>query len=365
MGTFTAAELSDIYNKALETYLDRGTVWKQDVANKPMLRVLNQKAGKFVGGRERVSFLVGSGYGGQALQGYTGDDQVTYYNPVGSQRAYYVWKEHHIGLGVNHTELKTDGIDISEGDTLTGGRDMSGREAQALANIIDEKVEKLGNDYAYSLDRLVHGDGTTDTKAIAGIQSLILANPFTGVVGGINAAVSNNWWWRNDACTAAAAGSGGLGAITSSTSNGGALIEALDKAKRRRSKYAQGTTDPRYFAGSDFIDAYKKELRANGYYTMTGWGGGDKVGDGSMGDPEHGGVPIVWDPTLDDLGLNKRCYVLDMSRTGVQLLYMDGQRMKKWNPIRPYDRYVSYQAITMTGVMVVKQRNTSGVYDIT
>jgi hypothetical protein len=83
-----------------------------------------------------------------------------------------------------------------------------------------------------------------------------------------------------------------------------------------------------------------------------------------MGDAEWFGNPIEYDPTMDDLGLSKRCYVIDMSKNGVRLLYMDGNRMKKHNPARPYDRYVIYQGITMTGVLVAKQLNTSAVYDI-
>jgi hypothetical protein len=43
---------------------------------------------------------------------------------------------------------------------------------------------------------------------------------------------------------------------------------------------------------------------------------------------------------------------------------MDGQRMQKHNPARPYDRYVMYNGITTTAVMVAKQLNTSAVYDI-
>ncbi len=67
---------------------------------------------------------------------------------------------------------------------------------------------------------------------------------------------------------------------------------------------------------------------------------------------------------LDDLGLSKRAYVIDMGKTGLRLLYMDGQRMKKHKPARPFDRYVMYTGITMTGVMIAKQLNTSAVYDI-
>jgi hypothetical protein len=53
-----------------------------------------------------------------------------------------------------------------------------------------------------------------------------------------------------------------------------------------------------------------------------------------------------------------------MGRTGLKLLYMDGQRMKKHSPSRPYDRYVMYNGITTTAVLIAKQLNTSGVYDI-
>lgn len=352
---FTADELADINNMALETYLNKGTVFKQDIANKPMLAAFQQRAGKFPGGKENVSFLVGSGYGGGSLQGYTGDDQLSHYNPTGSARFRMPWKEHYLGMVVTMTELKYDGVDVVENGSDQSTREMSGREAQALANIFDEKNEKLGADYNFSLDRLIHSDGSTDTKAIAGVTAFILEDPDVGSTGGISRVA--NTWWRNDAVTAASGGN-----IASNTANGGALIEAMDKAARRRSKFANGQTAVHYFAGSDFIDAYKKELRANGYYTMTGWGG--ERPDGSMKDPKHAGLPLEWDPTMDDLGKSKFCYAIDMGRRGIRLLYMDGQRYKKHNPARPYDRMVMYNGISMTGVMVARQLNTSGVYEI-
>jgi hypothetical protein len=357
---FTADELSDINNMALETYLDKGEVFKQDVANKPMLAAFQEAAGSFTTGKENVSFLVGSGYGGGSLAGYTGDDQLSHYNPTGSVRFRMPWKEHYIGMVVTMTELKTDGIDVVENGSKQTTREMSGREAQALANIFDEKNEKLGADYNFSLDRLIHDDGSSDVKALAGIKAFILENPFTGTTGGINRVA--NTWWRNDAMTAAANGAGGLNKITSSATGGGALITAMDTAARRRSKYANGQTKVRYFCGSDFIDAYKAELRGNGYYSQTGWTG--QVPDGSMKDPKHGGLPLEWDPTMDDLGKSKFCYAIDMGKRGLRLLYADGQKYKKHNPARPSDRMVIYNGISMTGVMVARQLNTSGVYEI-
>lgn len=358
--SFTADEISNINNAALINYIDRGTVWKQHVANKPMLDAFNANAGKFSGGNDFVSFAVKAGQGGGSLVGYTGDDQVTYYNPATIKRAQFPWKEHHIGIVVTHTELKIDGIDVLETDADQATSEMSGREETALANLLDEKLDDLGEDYAYSLDTLLHGDGSSDAKALAGIKSIVLDVPNTGSTGGIGRVA--NTYWQNRAATAAYGAAGGQGAITSSATAGGALIQFMDKEVRQRNRYKNGGSKWMYFCGSDFIDAYKTELRSNGYYSQTGWDGSNA--DGSMPDPRHGGLPLTYDPTMDLVGLNKRCYALDVGRSGVRLLYMDGQRMKKHNPARPYDRYVMYNGLTMTGVLIAKQLNTSGVYDI-
>jgi len=356
---FTADEIANINNSALEAYIDKGKVWAQNIANKPMLQAFNAAAGKFNGGKDYVSFGVKSGQGGGSLAGYTGDDQLSFYNPVGTKRARFPWREHFMGIQVTHTELKIDGINVVEDGADQTTSDMDGAEEHRLASLLDEKMDDLGEDYAYSLDRLIHGDGTTDAKALAGIQSIILAAPSLGSTGGLSRVAFS--YWRNRAATAANAAAGGQDAITSATANGGALIEFLEKEWLQLSKYRKGTTKYRIFAGSDFIAAYRKEMRANGYYTMTGLKG---TVDGSQGDAEWKGIKIEWDPTLDDLSLAKRCYVIDMSKTGVRLLYMDGQRMKKHNPARPYDRMVLYNGLSMTGVMVAKQLNTSAVYDI-
>jgi hypothetical protein len=352
---FTAEEIVNINNSSLEVYLDKGKVWKQNVDNKPMLKAFNEAAGKFSGGNLYVSVAVkGVGHDG-ALMGYTGDDQVAFYNPVGSKRARYPWKEHHIGIVITQTELKIDGIDVVEDGADQRTREMDGRETNALINMLDEKLDDLGEDYAYSLDLLLHGDGTSDSKALAGIGAFLLDNPDTGSTGGLSRVA--NTYWRNRARTAAEGG-----AIASAATGGGVLITFMDTEMRQRNRYRNGSTRVRYFCGSDFIDAYKAEMRANGYYTQSGWGG--RKPDGSMQDPQHAGLDLEWDPTMDALGLQKRCYAIDMGRNGIRLLYMDGQRMKKHNPARPYDRYVMYNGITMTGVLVAKQLNTSGVYDI-
>lgn len=356
---FTADEIANINNAALVEYIDKGKVWAQNIANKPMLKDFNAAAGKFSGGNLTVSFAVKAGQGGGSLAGYSGDDQLSYYNPTGTKRTQWPWKEHFIGIQVTHTELKIDGIEITEDGAEQTPNNIDGREEHALANLLDEKMDDLGEDYAYSLDRLIHGDGSTDAKALAGIRSIILDSPAVGSTGNISRVAFAPW--RNRAATTAYAGAGGQGPITVNTANGGSLIEFMEKEWLQLSKYRKGTTRYKIYAGSDWIAGYRKEMRANGFYTMNGLKG--KV-DGSQGDLEWHGNPIVWDPTLDDTGYSKRCYVLDVSKTGLRLLYLNGVRMKKHNPARPYDRMVMYNGISTTAVMVAKQLNTSGVYDI-
>jgi hypothetical protein len=358
---FTADEINNINNSALEHFIRKGRVAIQNVEQKPMLRAFDAAAKTFPGGKEYVSVGVMSGQGGLSLQGYSGDEQVGFGNPVGNKRARYAWKEHHIGMVVTHTELKIDGIDIIDDSADASTSEMSGREEHVLAGILDTKMQMLGEDYAKSMDLLVHGDGTADPKALAGVRSLILDNPGTGTTGGLSRPL--NSWWRNRAATAAFAGAGGQGAITVNTANGGALIEFLEKEWLQLVRFAEGTPRWKLFAGSDFIAGYQKELRANGSYTQSGWQGQNNA-DGGMDGPKFKGNPIEYDPTLDNLGLAKRCYVIDMSLTGIQLYYMMGNRMKKHNPARPYDRYVMYNAITNTSVMVASRLNTSAVYDI-
>ena len=358
---FTADEVANINNASLENYIDKGTVWKQNVQNKPMLAAFNENAGRFSGGNENVSFAVKSGQGGGSLVGYSGDDVVSYYNPTGIKRARFPWKEHHIGIVVTHTELKTDGIDVTENGANQTTSEVDGREAHALANLLEDKNETLGEDYAYSLDRLVHGDGSSDAKALAGIGSIILPSPALGTTGTISRAA--NSWWRNRAATAAYASDGGQAAISSASTGGGVLITFLQKEWLQLARYRNGSTKIHIFAGSDWIAAYRAELRANGSYSNVGWRGQNNA-DGGMDGISFMGTPIEYDPTLDDLGLQKRAYVIDMGRTGVRLLYFNGKRMKKHDPARPYDRYVMYNGITTTAVMIAKQLNTSAVYDI-
>jgi hypothetical protein len=356
---FTANELANIANSALDYYLNKGKTEKQNIQDKPMSQAFEAAAGEFPGGKGLVSIGVKGGQGGGQFQGYTHDDQVTYYNPAANLRVGYPWKEHHIGLGITHTELKIDGITVREDGADQDTSEKDGREQFALANLLEGKLEDFDEDKKKSWDALIHGDGTGDAKALAGIRSLILDNPAVGSTGGLSRVTYA--WWRNRAATAAAAAAGGMDAITSSAAGGGALLTFLQKEDRQLKRFSQGGVRLRRFAGSDFLAALESEIRANGNYSLNGFRAAGTV-DGKMADPTWDGQQIIYDPTLDDMGLSKRMYTIDMRR--VRLMYMIGEKNKKASPPRPYDRYVMYRGLTSTAVMVASQLNTSAVYDI-
>lgn len=360
---FTAQELAEITNSAINFHMEKGRVFANNIQSKPMVAAFDETAGTFPGGKGQVDLRVKSGQGGGSLTGYTHDDQVSYYNPTGTKTVAYTWKEMFIGMGITHTELKHDGITVNETGANQTTSPKSQREMTMLANLLEEKIAAMAEDYAVSWNNLLHGDGTSDTKALAGIRSFILDNPALGSTGGMNRTTIN--WWRNRAATAAAASaSTGPAAVTSAVANGGALVQFLQKEYRQLQRYVNGSARHRCFAGSDFIDALERELRANGSYSDTGWRNRGSVNAGMN---TMSGVPflswnITYDPTLDDLDLSKRCYVIDMN--AIKLHYMAGEKMKRSSPPRPHDRFVMYRAMTTTAVMTARQLNTSAVYDI-
>ena len=55
---FTAAELENIANSALDNFMGKGEVYKSAIQNKPMLQAFDRASGKFSGGKGAVSLGV-------------------------------------------------------------------------------------------------------------------------------------------------------------------------------------------------------------------------------------------------------------------------------------------------------------------
>jgi hypothetical protein len=91
--------------------------------------------------------------------------------------------------------------------------------------------------------------------------------------------------------------------------------------------------------------------------------GPDKSQSIAVGDTVFpGGTVPEYDPTLDDLGLSKRCYWWDSSK--VYLMAMEGEWGHKFTPSRPTNQFVVYKSLTHTGQVVGQQLNGALVIDI-
>ena len=358
---FSASEISSISNAALDFYMDKGTIFQQTIQNKPLLAKFEGNTAKtFPGGKGNVSMAVKGVYGAggvsDSVAGYTHNDAVNFYTPAAIQRVNYPWREHHIGMSLTHTELKIDGISVTdEGGNGSETSEHSQRDMTVLAGILEDKLQDFGLQYAITMNRLLWSDGTADAKALAGLRAIIVDAPTLGTLGGLSRVT--NAWWRNRAATAANAAQGGQAAITSATANGGALLTFLQNETRQLIRF--GAKPNCCYAGSAFIQAMEVEFRANGNYSMTGFSGKQ---DGTVGAVSAGVFKPMYDPTLDDLGLSKRCYIFD--DRSIYLAKMEDEWRHMFTPARPPNQFVMYKSMTNTGQLVANQLNGAGVYDI-
>ncbi len=357
---FTAGEINSIANASLDYYMYKGKTFAQTIQKRPLVGLMERKAKTFPGGKGNISIGIKGAYGAGGvndyLAGYTHNDTVNFYTPANILRANYPWREHHIGITLTHTELKIDGISVvDEEGNGTKTSEHTNREMHVLVGLLEDKLDDFGEQYSRSLNQLLWGDGTTDPKALAGIRSIIVPNPTTGTLGGLSRATYT--WWRNRAATAAHAAAGGHGAITSTPSNGGALLTYLQGEFRQLVRY--GGRPDTFIAGSDFIAAMEAEFRGNGVYSQSGF---SKPQDGSVGELSFQNLPIQYDPTLDDLGLSKRAYIWD-SKT-IYLMKMEDEWRHTFTPSRPVNQFVMYKSITSTGQLCAQQVNNSLVVDI-
>jgi hypothetical protein len=360
---FSADQVAHIAATTLDFYV-RGKLHEIGIQDKPLLAAFESAMKPYTGAKENISLPVrfdrGAGGVNDGVQGFSGAEQVHFYSPGGAKRANYVWREHHIGWKMTETELKTQGILVSDefGKQRRGPND---RGLVILTNIFEAAMADFGDRYAVTMNALLWGDGTTDAAALHGIRAFIQDIPTVGAVGGLSGGVNEKW--RNRSRTAAFFGAGTFDAdwggnkVTSAPTNGGVLLQILQKDLRQLRRY--GGNPNRFHAGSDFIDAMEVEMRANGQYSQTGF---TKKQDGSMGEMMFKGMEVVYDPTLDDLGRAKFAYIWDDRRLYLQNLEGDWKRTR--NPARPYDQFVFHESMICTGQVVCDQRDCSEVIEI-
>jgi hypothetical protein len=345
---FTAAELTNISNAALDYYI-KGEAFSNTIQKKPLLNALIGKQKTFPGGKGNISIPVKGDYT-TAIAGYTHNDTVSYSNPANIKRAVFPWKEVHAGIAVTLSELKIDGISVADSTTGAKTVEHSDRELTAITNLLQDKLEDMGEGWARSFNSMLWKDGTQDSKQVPGIQALITDAPSTGTVGGIDRSVST--WWQNRSLV-------GSNKITSSPSNQ-TLTKTLRSEYRLLTRY--GGKPDMILCGSGFLNALEDEVKEKGIYTQQGFVKNGKTDIGLPSISMMGVGEFVYDPTLDDLNLSKRAYFIDSDK--IQLYVMEGEDRKTHNPARPYNQYVLYRAMTWTGGLTAKQFNSSAVYEV-
>lgn len=344
---FTAAEIENVANAAIDYHYKVPEVRSQSLQDKPLLKAMMSAEESFPGGKEEITVGVKGDYT-TTIQGFEHDDTVGYANPANIKRARYPWKLIHSGIEVTMHELLKDGISVVDTATGEGERMHSKREKTVLANLMKDKVEDMIEGTDRGMNEMFWNDGSQDPKEVPGVTSFVLNDPTSAaVVGGIDQ--SANEWWRNRAKL-------GITATTPADQN---IVTTLQKEWRQLRRY--GGRPNLVLAGSDFIEAMEKELRAKGNYTLEGWTSKGKT-DASIADVSFKGVNFQYDPTLDDMGKAKFCYVLDTRY--IHPMAIEGESMKKHNPARPETKYVFYRALTWVGGLVCRQRNAQGVYSI-
>lgn len=332
---------NDIANAVLDFFV-RSPAMAQTTQDKPLLAALKSSQKTFPAGKTYVSEPVKGTYMNTVagfFQGYSEDSQLVFTQAQNILQAQYAWKEVHAGLIITWTELKKDGITVRDHNTTTD----HGTELTRLVGLLEDRLLDYAESWARSKNAMFWADGTQDTNQVPGIQA-ILPDAY-GTVGGL--AQATYPFWKHIIVQSIA--------VEPNTSN---LIETIRANVIQLRRY--GGRPNRALCGSAFLAGLRQEIQAKGLFTQQGFSKSQDIGMGSISIPEIG--TFDYDPTLDDLGLSKRCYVMDMRR--IRLRPMEGEDDKTLKPERPYDYMVFLKSMTWTGALVSNQENCNAIFEI-
>lgn len=344
MGTLVSSVANDLASGLLQFYV-REEMLSQTTQDKPLMKVLTEKSETFPGGLGQVSVPVQGAYLSDTagfFAGYSEDDQLTFSQAQNMLRANYNWKEHHAGLIITWSELKKDGITITEGSKQ---KEHSKVDLIRLTSVLKNRLADYGESWARAVENLFWQDGSQDSKAMPGVLSLLFDAPATGAVGGLDPATYT--WWVNRA------------KLNIQPSAENQTLSKTISAEYIQLKRFGGKPDL-IMCGSDFRNALELEIRGKGLYTQDGFTGKQDIG---IGDIALSGVGIFrYEPWLDDHGRSKYAYCIDTRR--LNLRPMEGEMNKMITPERPYNYMVFLRSMTLTSAMAITQRNGCEVFSV-
>lgn len=349
MATLGMVVAADLLNTTLNAY-ERGDALMQTNQDKPLLKLLRDNKKTFASGLPTISLgIQGTVMSDTAgfVQGYSEDDSLNFAQAQNVLRCTYPWKEIHMGLIITHTELKKDGISVTEGKKWS-------MHTKAELNQLVEIGKNRMEDYRESCERgenqMFWDTGAQDAKQVPGILSILTDTPGAGTTGGLSR-VTYPWWNH-----IARVGSGKITPSKQDQTLSQQLRDDLIQLKRF------GGMPTKALCGSGFIRALQTEVTAMGVYTQTGFDNksATNIGVAAINIPGLG--TFEYDPTLDSLGKAKHCYILDVRR--LKQMPMADEDNKKFLPERPYNYMVWMCSKTWTGGLVCNQLNANEVIEV-
>jgi hypothetical protein len=335
----------DIASAALDWFV-RGDALLQTQQDRPLLAFLNAGKDTFPGGKQYISEPVQGATMNDVpgfFAGYTQDDQLAFTQASNLLRVQYPWKECHAGFIITLTELKQDGISVSDSGATSEHSEI---ELSRLTGILKNRLADYAESWARAMNLMLWKDGSQDAKQIPGVLSILLEDPTTGTVGGLSQATYP--WWRSR-----------VNLALSPSPEDQTVSKFFRNEVIQLSRY--GGKPNKVLCGSLFWDALMQEVSEKGIYTQSGFA--DKGTDIGMNRISAKGIGTYeYDPTLDDLGLAKSSFVLDSRR--LKLRPMEGEWNKTLAPARPYQYMVLIKSMTATGGLTCNQLNGMGRYAI-
>lgn len=344
-GTLSVA--ADLTFVALDYHIRSGALL-QTMQERPLLKFMQSIKETFPSGKTNVKRNVqGAVMGDTAgfFAGYTGDEALSFNRAENVLNVTYPWKEVHAGLVISQTELKQDGITLTDGE-----RNISDHASQLtrLVAIFKNRLDDFSESWSRAMNTMLWLDGSQDSKQTPGIKSILQDDPTLGTVGGLSQ-VSYTWWRSRVNLS-----------LTPSAEN-----QTLSKFLRNEILQLTrfGGKPNKALCGSAFWDALMQEVEKKGQYTTTGFAG--KTTDIGIGQNQiaiQGIGTFEYDPTLDTMGESKRCYILDSRALRYQP--MEGEENKAIDPSRPYQYLVLLKSMTNTAALTCDRLNGMAIYGV-
>lgn len=343
MSTFGTSVVTDLANLALDYHIRGQALW-QTVQDKPLYSFLVAGKESFPGGKQYITTPIqGTKMSDSTsfLQGFNEDTSVNFAQSSGVLRPQVAWKEIHAGLVITFTELKKDGIIVSDGEQSTSEASQAG--LTQLTKIFKQRLADYTESWRTAFNSMLWNDGTQDSLQVPGVLSLLLDDPTTGTVAGLSQATYSFWRSRIK-----------LGLVPSA--------ENQTVSKFFRNELIQlkrfGGQPNKAVCGSAFWAGLMEEVERKGSYTMTGF---DKKTDFGIQQISLTGLgTFEYDPTLDSLGFAKDCFVFDSRR--LKLMPMEGGEDQMLDPARPYQYMLMLKSMLWTGGLLPSQLNAMGRY---